>query len=73
MSCTRADVLAELQRADRPLPTDMIAARLRRSKGTVSSILSKLSLYGKIQRVKVPGTGQGKSPTHYLYSLPVQQ
>ena len=74
MSCTRADVIAELGRAGRPLPSSFIADRLQKSRATVGAILSKLALYGQIDRVQVPGKGYGREPYQYLYMLkPVQE
>ena len=67
MSLTRADVIAELERAERPLPSNLIAQRLHKSPGTVSTICSKLWMYGQLERVKQTG-----HPFRYLYSIKVR-
>ena len=67
MSITREDVLAEIGRSEQPLSSHIIAARLQKSAGSVSTICSKLWMYGQLERVKQTG-----HPFRYLYSLKVR-
>jgi len=69
MSCTRQDVLAKLAETPRWIDTASMAQQVGSQRGTVSAILSKFAMYGKIERRPVPG-GNGRTYEYRSIRLP---
>lgn len=69
MSCTRQDVLEKLAEAPRWIDTATMTNLVNGQSGTVGAILSKLVMYGKIERRLIPG----KSNTYQYRAKPKQE
>ncbi len=71
MSCTRGDILAELVSIGQPISSKSLADCLGKPSYTVSSLLSKLYLYGDIGRVTLPDYRRGRAYLYYAKGRPV--